>query len=381
MTRRPQPTSTHTVGVRWLALAFSFVLAMAMLLVGSPAGAAGSTDNAQISLTGLVDGNNPAGGSELGIHPGDSIKFTASAAPTAKVKDLADSIGIGGLLGSLLGTTNFQVTADFSRLPGGSTKTVLSGSKSKTFRFPSVGTYVFTWTADKVTVTSVPLLGTQTTLTPIKLDGNQAKQAGVELNAEGQYVGKIVVAKNPPQGGISVQLPKVSVQPNLPVVGKLPKITIPGVTLPTIKVAVPKLSSPKSGKQANGSGGSAAKPGTGLKYTPPGLTVPEEVVPGAHANEVYGSGGGSYNGLPNSGTSQAGNGSNQAGTNQNGSAASGSKSSATQNSTGKNKTIDLASDSPSSPSSSLPLILALISILALAIVAGTYARLFLLRKN
>ncbi|HEV7206488.1 MAG TPA: hypothetical protein VGN18_17920, partial [Jatrophihabitans sp.] len=52
----------------------------------------------------------------------------------------------------------------------------------------------------------------------------------------------------------------------------------------------------------------------------------------------------------------------------------------TQDSTGKNKTIDLAS-ADKSPSGQLPVILAILAIIALAMVAGTYARLYLIRRS
>ena len=83
-------TPTAGRGVRALTALLGATLLVLVSSLWSPAQAA-TTDNAQLSLTGVVDGNNPTGGSDLGVHPGTTINFTASAAPTQKVKDLVDS--------------------------------------------------------------------------------------------------------------------------------------------------------------------------------------------------------------------------------------------------------------------------------------------------
>jgi hypothetical protein len=374
MSGRHEDRAHAHVGLRWIvATAALLTLLLSFAAVG-PASAATRTDDAQISLTGLVDESNPTGGSQLGVHPGDSVRLSASAAPTAKVKSLANSLGLGSLLSSLLSTVDFQVRANFAGLPGGANNTVLSGSKNVTFKFPKAGTYRFSWQAEKV---SVGLLGKS--IVPIELNGNQLKRAGLELNASNSYVGQIVVAKNPPKGGISVQLPGVTVAPKLPVVGKLPKVGLPGVTLPTVPVTVPDLNPTKgTGKTGTKAKPSAASSGPGLTYTPPGLTIPDMVVPkgssgqgGSVGQDVLADG---SNGLlPDSAVNGGGGGGGKA-------ALGGQSQDLPAYNPGNNNTIELASEA-GTPSSQVPVILAILAIIALALVAGTYARLFLLKKQ
>ena len=175
---------------------------------------------------------------------------------------------------------------DFSHLPGGAKDTVLSGNKTKTFSFPKTGTYNFTWSAERLDL----LRG----VVPIALDGNQLAAAGVKLNASNEYVGKVVVAANPPKGGISVQLPGVSVAPSLPVVGQLPTIGVPGVTLPTIHVpSVGNLLPTKSNGNHNGGGKHNTHHGTGGSHHGSqggGLTIPEQVVPKGYTGPDVGGG-------------------------------------------------------------------------------------------
>ena len=369
--RRPLP---------WVVFALACVSALLALFVGSgPAGAA--TEDAQLSLTGVVDGNNPTGGSQLGVHPGTTISFSASAAPTQKAKDLANSIGLGGILSSVLGTTDFQVVADFSHLPGGHSNTKLTGSSKAGFHFAHLGTYSFSYQAESVSVTS--LLGVKTThITKINLNGNQAKQAGVSLNASNQYVGKIVVSNNP-KNGISIQTPTVNVHPKI-AGAQLPNIKIPGVTTPTLHASVPNLNAPKKGTSTNK--GTTKKTTTGSQTNAQNLLatgkngllpVPARVVPGGYGSTSYGGGGGFY------GSSLQGSagGSGYAPltlTNPNGTTTTlGSAPSADQQQQAKSA----ASSKQDQPSAQLPVVLAIIAIIALALVASTYARLFLLRRQ
>ena len=335
---------------------------------------ASSTDSVQLSLTGLVDNNNPAGGSQIGIHPGDSINFSASAAPTAKIKSIADTFVLGGVLNSLLGTTGFQVTANFANLPGGHSNTVVTDRSRLHFTFSRVGNYSFTYKAQKV---SVNLLG-QKTIATVSLDGNQAKKAGVELNASNQYVGTIVVAKNPPAGGISVQLPSVSVHPK--VAGhQLPKITLPGVRLPTVRVPVPSLNkTKKSTGTTKGSGSGSTSGGTAAGADKNQLLpVPARVF---GAGTTGGSaGGGGFAGTGLQGSSPVGNG-QQLSLGSAGSSGGNGTSNAlgSQAAQSKKAAQDLAANKP--PSAQLPIVLAILAVIALALVAATYARLFLLRR-
>ena len=237
----------------------------------------------------------------------------------------------------------------------------------------------------------------QTTVTDINLDGNQLRNAGVKLNASNQYIGTVVVARTPPQGGISVQLPKVKVAPSAPVVGQLPTVTVPRVSLPTVsvpkvdlpKVKIPKIKLPTLPNRNNSGGGSSGSPSkSGLSYTPPGPTIPEQVVPQNSGDQLYlgtnggssgvsgiasgSGGGGGFNGLLPAGGTNASN--LQTGR------VSVTDTAPAAAPAAKKGTVDLAAD-PSSPTSSLWILLAIAAVLVLAVVGGTYARLFLLKRG
>lgn len=362
MPGRHEQSAGRRGGLRWFVGACALALAATTAFaVSSPASATATTVKTQLSLSGLASADNPLGGSVIGIHPGDTVTFTAAGAPTAGLEKL----GLDGLVNNVLGLlVTFQVSADFAGLPGGAKATVLKGAKAKSFTFPKKGTYNFTWEAQNLVVLKA---------LPINLNGDQLAAAGIKLNESNQYVGKVVVAANPPTGGLSIQLPGVKVAPSLPVVGQLPTVSIPGVTLPTIHASVPNLLPGKpGGSTSDPAGGGTSTPAS--SYHPPALTVPEQVVPQGDGNAIFGAGGGGFNAGALPGT-QLGNLAPISG-----STATASAPLTTQDSAGKNKTIDLAS-STKAPSGQLPVILAILAIIALALVAGTYARLFLLRRN
>jgi hypothetical protein len=360
-------------------------VAAAVLLAMSPAQAAATNDRAQLALSGLADKNNPAGGSRIGIHPGDSVTFSAASVPTAGLAKLGLSNLIPTVDNLLNGATRFQVRANFANLPGGRNGTILRGHKTAHFAFAHTGTYNFTWTVQKVTVLST-LLGKQTKTTTINLNGNELRQAGIKLNAHNQYVGQVVVRKHPPAGGISVQLPKVRVAPSAPGVGQLPTLKVPSVKLPSVHVSIPKVKVPSvpglpTGGNHSGGGnhqGTGTNPGGGAKnFAGPPLSVPEEVVPkGDTAITIPGS--------DNLGALPVYHGSNAfRPTTGSGNQAPGVRTVARQPRSAdaaKRRPLGLATK-PTTPSGQLPVLLAIISIIALALVAGTYARLFLIRRK
>jgi hypothetical protein len=374
MPGRHQVTLGRRPRLRWAGWAGAvLVLALtAAAFLGFSSAGASTVVRAQLTLSGLANSDNPLGGSQIGVHPGDTVEFSPSTAPTAGL----DKLGLGGLVSGLLNSlASFQVTADFSHLPGGNAKTVI-GAKTKPidFHFTSAGTYNFTWSAQKI-----GLLGN---VVPINLDGNQLAKAGIKLNASNQYVGKVVVADNPPKGGISIQLPGVSVAPSI---GghQLPTLGVPGVSLPTIKVQVPDLNPTKpaggSGGGGNGGGGAGGGANGGGTQTGIVLPVPARVVPHGDGDAVFGNAGGGYvaNALPGS-VSQLDGSSSLLPASSGGGAAKGSAV-PDQKSTGKHKTIDLAATK--AQSAQLPVVLAIIAIIALSLVAATYARLYLLRRD
>ena len=354
-------------GLRWLAVAAGLAVSAVTVLAMQPADASPVTVKAQLSLSGVVTKTSPLGGSVVGIHPGDSITFSASSTPTAGL----EALGLGSLTDGL-NLTGITMVADFSHLPGATklnsltTKASaypLSGTRSATFAFPSAGTYSFTWSAKS-------LFGV------IQLDGNQLAAAGIKLNASNQYVGKVVVSDNPPTGGISIQLPGVSAAPSVPVVGQLPTVGVPNVNPPTVAVpsGVPGLPGASKSK-------TKPAPSTGINYTPPGLTVPEKVVPKGDGAVA----GPDLNADPNL---TSGFGAALPGFVSSGSGASHSKASSDAPAPAavpaghpvSEKPVEIAS-APQSASGQMPVILAIAAIIALSLVTATYARLYLLRKN
>lgn len=386
--RHRQIALSRRSGLRWLAGLVGLAMAGAVLLVMSPADAAQRHVKAQLSLSGVATKDNPAGGTQVGVRPGDSVTFSAAGVPTAGLAKLGLNDLVSTVDNLLAGAASFQVRADFSGLPGGHANTVLSGKKAVTFRFPRAGTYNFTWTVEKVTVVHQLLGGTQKHVSTINLNGNELKQAGIKLNAYDEYVGRVVAAKKPPQGGISVQLPSVHVAPSVTGVGQLPTVGVPGATPPTLNASVPNLPSlpvsvpnlpslpnlpgshQKHHQQHAGSHRHAG-------YRAPELTVPDEVVPNGNNAEVL-PGTGNYAGN----APQGGTGLDVPGIPGGSHDGAPTRNSANhpERATPRSKTIDLAS-APANPSSELPVILAIVSIIVLALVAGTYARLFLQRRN
>jgi hypothetical protein len=368
--------------LRWLVGAAAGAIAGATLLTVSASGAA-TTVNAQLSLSGVATRDNVLGGSEIGVHPGDTVVFKASALPTAGLENVPT---LGPVLQNVLGLAlgrQFQVVVSFGAgFPGGAqtvnlggpTSGKCAGQPSKIFAFPNKGTYAFTW---KVQYVAPPLLGCGSkALGSTQL--NQLAKAGVALNASNNWVGKIVVADNPPKGGISIQLPGVSVAPSI-AGHQLPTIGVPGITLPTINVPVPTLTAPGGGGGGSsggsgGGGGSASSPG-GNNPVP----IPAQVVPGINGGGLLGGAGNIGGVLPAAGSQGGGNSGALVGTGATPSASPRSSAAPDQASTGKHKTIDLAASRPSS-TGEVWVVLAIVAVIALAFVAATYARLYLLRK-
>lgn len=378
MSGRHQTLSGRRPRLRWLGALAGLAIAGAMIFAMAPANAA-STVNAQLSLSGVATSTSVLGGDTIGVHPGDTVVFKASAVPTAGLENVPS---LGSLLVDLLSTAlgQYQVVVSFGpSFPGGAQTVTLGGPTtgkcaglpSKSFTFPDKGTYSFTWKVQYVLPTLLGCVKNGLSDT----DLNLLSTAGVLLNATNSWVGKVVVADNPPSGGISIQLPGVSAAPNIGG-NQLPTIGVPGVTLPTIAVPVPNLTSPAGGSTGSSggtSGGSHSTPTPGLSNEIP---VPAQVVPGPN---VPGSNGGFDSGiLPDTSGSSGGSGGlvPVAGSSD---AAKANGDTATQNSTGKHKTIDLASTKSST--GQLSVVLAIIAIIALTLVAATYARLYLVRHD
>ena len=346
---------------RWLAAAIGLGVAVTVVLIARPAGAS-TTVNAQLAFSGVVTQASPTGGSVVGIHPGDAVDFKPATVPTQGLDALGFSLGdiLGGVLNSL---TGYQVVLHLpSTFPGGQRDVKLGACGGKSdlkVSFPTAGTYNFTWSA--YSVNALCLLPS-----PITLDGNAAKDAGIALNASNQWMGEVVAATDPPAGGISVQLPAVSASPEVGPV-QLPPVGEPGVTLPTITTGAGSGSSPTPAPGEPGGGS-----GTRIDYQQPGQSVQDRVVPHGYGGDgralavnqaligdlANGTGAG-QNGA--GGQALAGN------------AASGSPA------TTAGQPINLAANK--APAGQMPVLLSILAIIALSLVTATYARLYLLRRN
>jgi hypothetical protein len=229
------------------------------------------------------------------------------------------------------------------------------------------GDHKLTWTATGLAL--LPKLNHR----PIPLSSDALK-SGASLSWTGvihvtDTAAKCKLAVDTPQIGVSVGPVKVTV-PNI-------GVAVPEPTLPTIKV--PGLP---------GGGGKTTTPGGGGKTTTPPaasggstgnvLPVPARVVPRGDGDAVFGNVGGGY--LPNTlpGVTPLTGGSNAGA--PAGAAATPSAADVQQDSTGKHKTIDLAANRAAS-TGQFSVILAIVAIVALSVVAATYARLYLLRRE
>lgn len=369
--------SRHTT--RILAGVAGLGVAAGAVIIAHPAGAT-TTVPAQLALSGVVTGKSPVGGSVVGIHPGDAVDL--KAAPAGLSTQGLNNLGIplGDLLGSIVGNlVGYQVRLHLpATFPGGKREVKLGpcgGQPDFKVSFPKKGTYNFSWSAYSVTV--LPLLGC--TLNQLALDGNQLKQAGVALNTSNQWVGKIVVATDPPNGGLSVQLPSIGADPNIGG-AQLPHVGLPGANLPTIPVSLPSASlgvPPPSGSSTPPSGPSV--PG-GLNYTPPGGMVQDSVVPkgyggdGGHQPDSGGLGSVLLNGLGGGTGAVPGPLSDLPG----GNAPGGTSGKGVSPSRG-GEPIDLAANK--APAGQMPVLLAILAIIALSLVTATYARLYLMRRH
>lgn len=367
-------TQRNRSGLQWVAGAIGVsAAAAAVIFGGSPAGAA-STVSTQLTLAGVASPGSPTGGTTVGVHPGDTINLSASSLPTAGAPS-----ALGSTLNSLVGgLTGFEVKITKSSVPGLAAGTVLSsvacpGTKQTVTISPAKGTYAFEYSASSVAL--IPLIGGCTTPLAIDLSGAQIAALSahnVSVNASNVYTGEVVVATDPPTGGISVQVPGVTVAPSVGPIG-LPTIGVPKLPIPTIPVTVPSLPGVPGGPSSSTT---APTPGGGTShYTPPPTTVPQRVVPSGMTDG--GMGGGFGGALPDTGGGAATDGASPLPAAP---GAGGATSTAAPIPGGSTKhEVAYASNNP--PIAQLPVILAIVAIIALSLVTATYARLYLLRRD
>jgi hypothetical protein len=343
--------------LRWLVGGAGVCLAGATMLALAPsgAGADGNLVTGTFSVTGVSTSNCnvSTGGSDVYVTPGAELDAKTSVIGVTLLGLPLSTSGLAGFDGKLIIDPSSNSAQTFN----------LKTTKTTKITGLSTGDHPFTWTATDLDVLGLAL--------PLSLDAKVAK-AGAAL----AYSGTIHVTSAAAKCGIAVQVPGVKVSAS--VTGLPPiNINLPGAKV-TIPVTVPQLGGSHS--SAGTDPGNKTKPAGGTNSTPPdlagGIPIPAQVVP-FPAENAGGGGGGYFPGaLPDS-LSQVGNTSSLLPVSASSSPAT--SATAKQKSTGKNKTIDLASNK--AQSAQLPVVLAIIAIIALSLVAATYARLYLLRRT
>lgn len=348
--------------VRWLAGVSGGFIASAVLLALTPSSANATSDpvKATFSVTGVSTSNCSvsAGGSDVYVKPGQELDVKSSVLGLTVLGVPLDLSKVAAFKGGLTidAGTSHEQKLDIS-------------DKSEALNLPS-GNHSFAWKVD-----SVKLLG-GLLYVPLSLSTSAAK-AGANLN----YTGTIHVTADAAKCGISVQVPGVGVSAS---VKNLPPVS---VSLPGVKVSVPvsipsiKLpSAPSLPGIGGGKGSSSSKPPAGSSSSAGGdiLPVPARVVPKGDGQAIFGNAGGGY--APDALGSGGGGGANPASSSSAKPSGSPSAPVVHQDSTGKHKTIDLAASRADS-TGQFSVILAIVAIIALSVVAATYARLYLLRRS
>lgn len=333
-------------------------LTAGVLLAGSPAGAEAGSTTATLTLTGVRDSNCPVstGGTDVYVKPGGDVTFKADLAGLS----VKTPLGYVDISSALVTSFNDKLIID------GDKKHPHTIAKGKTFVWKNVpgGTHSLAWSATSVTALGLNI--------PLNLDVVHLPVGG-QLN----WVGS-VKATNSTKCGISIEVPGGGVTVG-PIHVSVPPIT----TLPTVPVSIPNLpgggGGGSSGSHHPGSGGhsSSSAPGGGTGVSAQQTPIPELVVPnaGSGGDSAYGGGGvGGLGAFPDTG---GGIGAIAPGAVTSTAPAPGATSSSPHS-----KPVNLATDSTDGGlgGAQLPVLLAIVAIIALSLVTATYARMYLLRK-
>lgn len=363
----PQPRR----GLRWAsaAVAAAALSGAAVLALSSAAHAAApvpnyhpGADTATFTVTGVLDSNCPVstGGTEIWIKPGDTINFNSS---TVGIDVNGIALGAGSVSGlnvtAVIDPTNRPQAAQTVNVSGGNTTAFPATNQTAL----TPGDHAITWQATSLSVLSILGVPSAVPIPP------SALPAGASLS----WTGVIHVTNDAPTCKLAIGTPSVGVTLG-PVKISLPPTSI-AVPAP---IAVPTNLIPGAGpSKPPANGGTSAGPGArSTGYTPPGLTVPQQVMP------LAGSGSGGFFGaaLPDNGSAPiagapSGTGPTTSATNA--SVPTGSGPAAASGTT--KRTIELAANK--APAARAPVLLAVIAIIALSLVTATYARLYLLRRH
>jgi hypothetical protein len=381
--RRRRLTSPGT----WIAALAAILLSGAIALAMTPAQASATVD-VQLTLSGVASSDNPTGGAQVGVHPGDTVVLHASALPTAGAP-----AGLGNSLAGLVsGVAGLQVKILSGNLPGVHYPALLGkvpncgGRASIALRSLAKGSYSFRYVVQKVSLLT-GLLGAvtgcrNTTITPTQDQLGALTRDNVKVTDNAVYSGTIVVAKNPPAGKLGVQLPQQSVSVKAGPVHT--SVKLPGATVgvPNPVPSITKALGGLAGRLGGGAGGGSANGNSGggsVNYTPPPLTVPQEVMPhavnfGGANGERYVAGGpapavGGHVVAPREKVTST--------------AAPVAHPSEVANAQPGKQPVHLGAKDGSGAfgGKALPVVLAIVAILALSVVTAGYARMVLLRRH
>lgn len=341
--------------LRWL-IGLAGGAAIAATAIGITSGTAGATGDpvtATFGVTGVAANNCKvsAGGTDVYVKPGQELDVKSSIAGLILNGVPLDLSQLASLDGALIIDPN---SANPKRLN-------ITNTVQKLF-LPA-GNHGWKWTVSSVKVLGLPV--------PLHLSSSALK-AGGKLT----WTGTIHVTDAAANCGLAVQLPSVSASVSA---SGLPPI---GVGIPGVKVTVP-ASIPTSLPTGNlpGTGGKSGGH-TGGHSTPPAannpVPVPARVVPGADGSGLLG--GGAAGGQPVGPVAGGSDPLAGAPAGPAGAASSTSTQLPEQASSGKHKTIDLAANRPAA-TGQIWVVLAIVAVIALAFVAATYARLYLLKRG
>jgi hypothetical protein len=347
--RRQQRPAGRT-GLRWVAGAVGIALAggTAALAMQSAHAAAPSVD-ATFSVTGVTTSNCgvSAGGNDVYVAPGGAINFKTSVASLNLLGLSLSTAGLTGLDGQL-------VIDPSSATP---TKVNVTTSKATTVTGLAIGNHTYKFTATALSLGTLPVI-------PLSAS-NTSVSGGASLN----YGGTIHVTDQAALCGIAIQVPGVHVSASAsglpPIDVSLPPLSAPTVPVPTLTklpnvvppVPVTSTTLPAGGSNSGG-------------RTTASECVPCEVVPNTNLGAGFG------------GVSANADSLTQIGSALHEGPALGPAPTADTTSpdtTTTTKRIDLAANK--APAAQVPVLLAIIAIIALSLVTATYARLFLLRRN
>lgn len=350
-------------GSRWLAAAAGLAMAGATVLAMAPADAAAVAPiDATFGLTGVTTSNCPSlstGGADIYVTPGGELDFKTSLASVNLLSIPISTALIAGLDGNL-------VIDPAAKTP---TKIAVKTAKVQKLSTLTTGDHPYTFTATAVNVAG---------LLPIPLSlGAKDSAAGLSL----VWKGVIHVTTDAAKCGVAISTPGAGLQ--LP--GMAPITVLPPISVAPIPGTDLNLNLIPKGLPVPGTKSTTPAPTTKTSTTPTSnyagmpVTIPDLVVP---KGDGPAAGGGL--GLPAFGDALPALGGGLLGVPQ---PLAASTPSASPTAT-VGPARPAAAEQPSlaefaaSPSSTaqMPVLLAIIAIIALSLVTATYAKLYIVRK-